>query len=247
MQGLPPKVVVAAALDPRFKRLKGIPHEEHARVWTELVLQQLVSNMERMEAAETAGVAKAAAAAAATATVDLSGESDGGAGELPAAASESGAADAGNAADDDPWSTLLGSADTVPAVPPAAALPAAAETEYEAMKRRRDIAEREIRTYYNLDPLPHSRNEPGDPLAWWQKHSVTLPHLGRLARTILCIPATSASAERLFSSAGLTITAKRSRLEENAERLVFLRSALPIVKEYEAARAAGTGKKQNCG
>ena len=48
------------------------------------------------------------------------------------------------------------------------------------------------------------------------------PILSQLCRRVLCIPATSASSERLFSTAGLTITNDRARLlPDNAEDLMF--------------------------
>ncbi|CAM9650060.1 unnamed protein product, partial [Laminaria digitata] len=51
-----------------------------------------------------------------------------------------------------------------------------------------------------------------DPLVWWEERSATLPLLRELALRILCVPASSASSERLFSKAGLTLTKQRSRL-----------------------------------
>lgn len=51
-----------------------------------------------------------------------------------------------------------------------------------------------------------------DPLAWWEERSATLPLLRELALRILCVSASSASSERLFSKAGLTLTKQRSRL-----------------------------------
>ena len=48
--------------------------------------------------------------------------------------------------------------------------------------------------------------------------------MAKLARRILAQPATSASSERLFSSAGLTIAKDRASIDpDNAEDLIFLK------------------------
>jgi hypothetical protein len=58
-----------------------------------------------------------------------------------------------------------------------------------------------------------------------------LPYMAILARKFLCVPATSAPAERLFSSAGNTQTKKRNRLIcDNLEKLVYLN--WPLVREW---------------
>ena len=48
-------------------------------------------------------------------------------------------------------------------------------------------------------------------MKFWFKNS-QLPHLKQLASTCLCIPETSASSERCFSSAGLTVSELRTQL-----------------------------------
>jgi hypothetical protein len=49
--------------------------------------------------------------------------------------------------------------------------------------------------------------------------------------SVLCIPATSAPSERLFSTAGLTVSKKRARLNGgNAAALIFLHENLDILK-----------------
>lgn len=64
------------------------------------------------------------------------------------------------------------------------------------------------------------------------------PTLTRIAKRVHGIPATSAPSERLFSSAGLIVTEKRSRLSaSHVEDLVFLRNsweAVEKIKSYEA-------------
>jgi hypothetical protein len=68
---------------------------------------------------------------------------------------------------------------------------------------------------------------------FWLPCSTSLPRMAKLARRILCVPATSAPSERLFSVAGLTVTAKRNRLnDETVALLVFLHNAWPVVDEW---------------
>jgi hAT family C-terminal dimerisation region len=56
-----------------------------------------------------------------------------------------------------------------------------------------------------------------NPLACWKGHKETFSILSQIARKLLCIPATSAPSERVFSVAGLPISKLRSRLDsENA-------------------------------
>ena len=77
--------------------------------------------------------------------------------------------------------------------------------------------DREIQMYRCL-PIA-----PDDVLAWWKSQKDTYPRLSLLARTILAIPATSAPSERVFSTAGLTVNAKRSSLAPSTvDKVVFI-------------------------
>ena len=61
------------------------------------------------------------------------------------------------------------------------------------------------------------------PLKWWKENNACFPRLADVARVLLGIPATSAPAERIFSTAGLTVTKLRSCLKpESVEALIFL-------------------------
>lgn len=85
----------------------------------------------------------------------------------------------------------------------------------------------EIETYRTL---PFAAKE-ANVLEWWSKHQGLLPLLTELARSVLCIPVTSASSERMFSAAGGIVTTSRESLDPNtASKLVFLQQNFHHVK-----------------
>jgi hypothetical protein len=76
-----------------------------------------------------------------------------------------------------------------------------------------------------------------DPLKWWSKNSIVFPTLLLLVKRLLCIPATSAPSERVFSAAGLTISKDRaSLLPEHASDMIFLKKSWDIALDYDKKR-----------
>lgn len=66
-----------------------------------------------------------------------------------------------------------------------------------------------------------------DPYDWWLKHRTIFPRLFELFLKFSCIPASSASSERVFSTNGNIITDKRSMiLPDNVNDLVVMRNKL---------------------
>lgn len=62
-----------------------------------------------------------------------------------------------------------------------------------------------------------------NPLQWWQANENKFPHIAKLARKYLCIPATEVASERSFSAAGFTVNKLRASLDpENVDKLTFL-------------------------
>ena len=97
-----------------------------------------------------------------------------------------------------------------------------------------DVVLKEMTNYINEPRLERLNNEnmPQNPLQWWAEHESKYPILSSLARNVLCIPATSAPTERLFSIAGLTIADNRaSLLPDNAEEIIYLRVAWRKVED----------------
>lgn len=77
-----------------------------------------------------------------------------------------------------------------------------------------------------------------DPLVWWSEHEARFPLLANAAKQVLCIPASSAPSERIFSKAGLIVSDRMARLSASkVEILVFIAENLhhlePITKEKE--------------
>lgn len=75
-----------------------------------------------------------------------------------------------------------------------------------------------------------------DPLEWWRESQKLYPRLSLLARKYLCIPATSSSSERVFSTGGNIVTCQRSSLKpDHVNRLVFL--AKNLRKKYSSPKS----------
>ncbi|XP_035981398.1 zinc finger BED domain-containing protein 1-like [Fundulus heteroclitus] len=86
-------------------------------------------------------------------------------------------------------------------------------------------AEDEVRRYKAENPAGLNEN----PLIWWKLNKREYPLLARLARHYLCVPGTSIASERVFSTAGDIVTAKRSCLStDHVNELIFLHKNLTI-------------------
>ena len=85
----------------------------------------------------------------------------------------------------------------------------------------------EIASYMQLKPV----SKITDSLKWWSTKTQQFPLLKQLASKYLCIPATSASSERSFSSARLTASNLRTQLTgEHLEALKVLHCNKALLK-----------------
>ena len=88
----------------------------------------------------------------------------------------------------------------------------------------------EIERYLRLPQIPvfDSSGNDQDILAWWRQEAPEFPHLSKMARQFLAAPASSASVERLFSSAGkMHDDLKKSSSEETLESQLIIGLNLP--------------------
>ncbi|CAF1264781.1 unnamed protein product [Rotaria sordida] len=68
-------------------------------------------------------------------------------------------------------------------------------------------------------------------LPFWRDHQNKFPGLALLARRLFSIPVTSAGVERQFSSAGLTISQRRSSLDpDTVNDVLFVRSVQTLLQ-----------------
>ena len=70
-------------------------------------------------------------------------------------------------------------------------------------------------------------------LVWWAQHEGVLPLLASLAKRVLAIPASSSKSERVFSTGGNIVTAKRNRLSpKNVENLIVIKENMAMVDDF---------------
>lgn len=78
---------------------------------------------------------------------------------------------------------------------------------------------KEVESYIKEKPIDREES----PLVWWKQNQYKFPMISVVAKQFLSIPVTSTPAERVFSTAGLTVTRLRSSLTpEHVNMLVFL-------------------------
>ena len=81
---------------------------------------------------------------------------------------------------------------------------------------------------------PDFHPEHSNPAKWWKEDDSEFPLIAQIARRVLCMPATSAPSERIFSVAGLTISNARARLQGDiAGAQIFLHDAYPQMERLQ--------------
>uniref|UniRef100_A0AAV2J5N9 HAT C-terminal dimerisation domain-containing protein n=1 Tax=Knipowitschia caucasica TaxID=637954 RepID=A0AAV2J5N9_KNICA len=73
----------------------------------------------------------------------------------------------------------------------------------------------------------HAMADDRDLLGWWKINSNVYPKQSKLAKSVLCIPASSSSSERVFSAAGRTISERRTAFKPSTvDAILFLHDAM---------------------
>jgi hypothetical protein len=203
-KGISRLIFFGAALDPRMKTLAlAVPVDEQEDVWNAL-LEELIDIHPVAPAPDLAAPVAAAAAAVPAALLPTVHIYDD---------------------DDDDMHNLFAQLQPVQEV-------VAAVGSEPAL---RAILLDEIKRYRSVDLLLMRNQDDSftNPLAWWRDNQSQFPNLARLAKRILCIPATSAPSERVFSAAGLTIAKDRARLlPTTADDLIFLHDIVNLFPHF---------------
>ncbi|XP_055733418.1 uncharacterized protein LOC129820375 [Salvelinus fontinalis] len=83
----------------------------------------------------------------------------------------------------------------------------------------------EVASYKAASSIPVD----GAPLARWKSNECKYPHIAMMVRCYLAVPGTSAPSERVFSTAGDIVTAKRSTLSPDyVDILIFVKNNLKL-------------------
>ncbi len=93
----------------------------------------------------------------------------------------------------------------------------------------------EVNEYFKIDT---NIEEPISPIDWWASLRGSFKHLSVLAARLLSIPASSASVERVFSQAGLTLSKLRTRLgTKQVENLFIIKYGHLLHQEYNTSKS----------
>ena len=208
-KGYYPDQVCATAVDPRTKILQGIPESEKPEVW-ELLKNRCVEYMMKDYADQPSSSitdTETAAVGQIAVETDIFADIFGGSSQHASQSS------------------------------PALETPSKGSSKEERTKAFEAMVDLEISQYRSVPALPNMTNQiRNNPLDWWRLNEYLYPCLGKFARRVLAIPATSAPSERIFSIAGQIVTKRRNRLTGNAVTLlVWLAGAWDAVDKYIGA------------
>jgi hypothetical protein len=219
-KGIPYVALISCAIDPRTKNLGGIPIEEHSNLWDmvrkamkDVYFETYEPNLRPVGEESTSN---------ANAIEDDSGEF-------------------GIFAQLKHFDEYYDDLSTIPSSAVSAFASSPASNVINSGTTEADIAVEEellhyIRKVSRKDYYVVQTKEEVvifDPLKWYQQNENRFPLLSKLARRFLCIPATSASSERVFSCAGNVVTSKRNRLNvENVEALVVLHKTWDLTEKF---------------
>ena len=104
----------------------------------------------------------------------------------------------------------------------------------QAKQRKKQTGESRIRSEMSKYEAFSFAARDSNILYWWKCNETLLPLLARIAHIILAIPSSSAKSERVFSTGGNVVTAKRCRLgPKKVEQLIVIKENLSKVKEFE--------------
>ena len=231
--GIHPSLMVAHALDPRFKSCKMLSLGDKEKLWKLIVDKMVDIEWGRREKEEQENQQKkkerqkqADGATAATA-VEV---------ETPVKASKEGESSAGAEKEEEEegkeeekpisFDEICHQEEELTPMSPEN-LDATREHLKAAMKL-------ELNTYKGTpgQDCPWEKTKENNPLEWWEENHHKFPNVWQLAEEYLAIPATSASSERAFSSSGNILTLKRVRLNELlVDDGVLLKENQPVIDD----------------
>lgn len=202
--GLSSVCVIAVALDPRTKDLIGIPDGRKEEVWSH-VEQLMIETAEKERLSAAGGGRREDARGGDADVVDISDSRN-------------------NQGIKKKFRILSGMRGGVRNLAPDTDNRGSSSSNVDV----RAAVAMELTAYRSLDPI----DENSDPLGWWQLNCARFQLISHLAKKYLCVPATSAPSERLFSLAGLTLTDNRGRLDPIiASQMIFLRASWETIDD----------------
>ena len=209
-KGIHPKLVVATALDPRTKYLKGLSQVEVEQVWDVIfkALTRMHGEKEDDNSSDKGNVDDEPPSELQRQTQSVERDNN----------TQSDAVD-------EFYQGIMGSDDED-------------ENDFrDGGGRIKEKIKQEIKCYRNEPKVPYKSGTTGkftNVLEWWKYNERHYPMLASLARIVLCMPATSAPSERIFSLASLVISKKRGRTDpETAGNIIFLNETIDWYESVE--------------